>query len=63
MLPPNALTIFSEITNPRPIPYVFIYLVFYNVPKSLNNLTLSLFLIPIPESITVITILSLFSNG
>ena len=52
MLPPNALTIFSEITNPNPIPYVFIYLVFLRVPNNLNNFSLSSFFIPIPESIT-----------
>lgn len=62
ILPPNALTIFSEITSPRPIPYVFICFVFCKHPNSLNSLTLSFFLIPIPESITWITILSLTSS-
>jgi len=63
IIPSKALTIFSQITSPNPIPYVFIYLVFYKVPKSLNNFTLSLVFIPIPESITEITILSLFLIG
>jgi len=59
MIPPKVFTIFSEITNPKPIPYVFIYLVFCSVPNNLNNFTLSLLLIPIPESITEIINLSL----
>jgi hypothetical protein len=63
IIPSKAFTIFSQITSPNPIPYVFICLVFYKVPKSLNNFTLSLVLIPIPESITEITILSLFFIG
>jgi len=63
IVPPKVFTMFSEITKPNPIPLVFIYLVFYRVPKSLNNLILSLFLIPIPVSITVITNLSLPISG
>lgn len=54
---------FSEMTRPSPIPYVFIYLVLLRVPKSLKSLNLSLALIPIPESITEMTNLSLFGSG
>ena len=63
MLPLNWLTMFSEITKPNPIPWVFIFLVFWSLPKSLNNLILSLFLIPMPESWTDITNLSSLARG
>jgi hypothetical protein len=63
ILPSNDLTMFSEITRPSPIPWVFICLVLFRHPKSLKSLILSFFLIPIPESITEITILSLSGSG
>jgi hypothetical protein len=59
IVPLKALTIFSQITKPKPIPYVFNCFVFYRQPKSLKSLVLSFFLIPTPVSVTEITILSL----
>ena len=52
ILPLKDLTMFSEMTSPRPIPWVFIYLVFCRQPNNLKSFNLSFFLIPIPESST-----------
>lgn len=61
--PLKDLTMFSDITSPRPIPCVFIYRVLFSVPNNLKSFILSFGLIPIPESITEITNLSLVARG
>ena len=50
IMPPNDLTMFSDMTKPSPIPEVFICYVLLRHPKSLNNLNLSDFLMPAPVS-------------
>ena len=48
-----------EITSPKPIPCVFIPLVFYSFPNNLKSFNRSCRLIPTPVSCTFITSLSL----
>ena len=54
MNPSNILTIFSDITRPSPIPFLFLYALSFTNPKSLNNLLWSSNSIPAPVSITSI---------
>lgn len=55
--PPNWLIIFFEICSPRPTPLVLSSFVASRNPNSLNNLSWSCFLIPIPVSSTWIWII------
>ena len=48
--PPKAFIIYYDITKPRPIPLMFMLLVFSILPKFLNSLSISLSDIPIPVS-------------
>ena len=63
IFPLKQLTIFSDMTRPRPIPQVFIPCVEDAQPKSLNKFFKSSYFIPIPVSMTVIAILSWLSSG
>lgn len=58
ILPLNWFTMFYEITRPSPMPCVFMPLVLYSLPNSLNNLILSLFFMPTPVSWIEMTSLS-----
>lgn len=48
--PPKALIICYDITKPRPIPFIFKFLVLSIFPKFLNSFSISLSDIPIPVS-------------
>jgi len=61
--PSNALTMFSQITNPRPMPWVFICRVSWSDPNSQKSLILFSFLIPTPVSITEMAIIGAFGKG
>ena len=52
MVPSNWRTIYSEITRPKPTPFLLSYWVSFTKPKSLNSLFLSYSGIPIPVSLT-----------
>ena len=50
--PPNDSQIIFEICKPKPIPFVFISFVVSKKPNTLNSLSMSSDLIPIPVSMT-----------
>ena len=55
MSPPNCFMIILQMCNPRPMPFVFNYYVASKNPNILNSFYWSFFLIPIPESSTIIS--------